>query len=223
VAKIILRFGAALILAGVVVYQAGATPSSAAPGQKADQAAAKPESNSDDHSQASTQTKQNSQESEDKNEDEKPRHKLHFRLGTISVGAAYTHFSGGVVSPFYPYAFYPYGFFSYGALYSPFFYGPFYGPFYYPPYASGLNYSPGKGQVKVSSPGKDKSAEIYIDDAYAGTVHELKSMWLDPGAYDLSVIGADGSSFQKRIYVLSGKTLKIKAVLEPKPSPETHQ
>ena len=41
-------------------------------------------------------------------------------------------------------------------------------------------------------------------------------MWLDPGAYDLSIESADGSRFQQRIYVLSGKTLKIKPELKSK-------
>ena len=221
----IFRFGAFLILAGAVVYQAGAIPSSATHGQNDNRTAAKSESKSDDHSQSSAQADHPGQKAEKKSEDEKPRHKVHFRLGTITVGAAYVHVPDRFFSsPYpYPYAFYPYGFFPYGAFYPALYDDAFYGPFFYPPYGAGLSYAAGKGHIKISSPGKDKKAEVYIDGAYAGTVGKLKSMWLDPGAYDLSVIAADGSSFQKRIYVLSGKTLKIKAVLAPKHSSETHQ
>src|SRR4029077_1247944 len=50
--------------------------------------------------------------------------------------------------------------------------------------------------------------------AYAGTADRLKSMWLDPGAYDLTVSAKDRESFHQRVYVLSGKSLKITAKLD---------
>jgi hypothetical protein len=133
----------------------------------------------------------------------------HVRLGTVTVGASYTNFGHGFVGPFYPYPYYPYGAFSVGTFYAPFAGFPFYGPFYYPGYGPVLKYGPGKGEVKLSSLGHHKNAEVYINEAYAGVADKLKEMWLDPGAYDLSLKAADGSSFTKRIYVLSGKSLKI--------------
>src|SRR5262245_37509332 len=57
--------------------------------------------------------------------------KTHFRLGTVSIGASYTHFSNGFIVPFWPYG-YPYVF-----GYSPFFidwYYPYYYPSFYGPY-----------------------------------------------------------------------------------------
>jgi hypothetical protein len=42
-------------------------------------------------------------------------------------------------------------------------------------------------------------------------------MWLDSGAYNLEV-KSDGRSFAKRIYVLTGKTLKIDAELASQPA-----
>ena len=69
------------------------------------------------------------------------------------------------------------------------------------------------GEVQLTAlPGK---AEIYLDGAYAGTAQNLKRIWLDPGAYDLSVIAQNCAPFHKRIYVLSGKRLKVSAPLTP--------
>jgi hypothetical protein len=145
--------------------------------------------------------------------------KTHFRLGGIGIGAGYTHFSDNYyVRPFWPY---PYGF-----GYSPFFYDSFYYPSYDPvfyrpylssfapyPYPYELAYEAGKGEVKLEA--EPKTAEVRLDGAYAGTAEKLKSMWLAPGAYDLTVSSANGGErvFHERIYVLSGKTVKIKARL----------
>src|SRR5215467_1722622 len=145
--------------------------------------------------------------------------KTHFHLGGINVGAGYTHFSDNYyVRPFWPYR--------YGFGYSPFFfdsfYYPYYDPFFYRPYLSGFApypypygfaYEAGKGEVKLEA--EPKTAEVRLDGAYAGTAEKLKSMWLAPGAYDLTVSSPDGGErvFHERIYVLSGKTVKIKARL----------
>lgn len=162
--------------------------------------------------QAQISSKQNDQSTEQtKNDDDAKPEKTHthVRLGTVTVGASYTNFGHAFAGPFYPYPYYPYGAFSVGAFYTPFAGYPFYGPFYYPGYGPVSKYGPGKGEVKLSSLGRNKNAEVYIDNAYAGIADKLKEMWLDPGAYDLSLKAADGSSFTKRIYVLSGKSLKI--------------
>jgi hypothetical protein len=50
---------------------------------------------------------------------------------------------------------------------------------------------------------------------------KLKTLWLDPGAYDLT-LSADGrEDFHERLYVLSGKSLKISAKLDPEQTKET--
>ena len=51
---------------------------------------------------------------------------------------------------------------------------------------------------------------VYVDDAYAGEVRKLKTMWLEPGVYKLEVRDGD-RKFARKIYVLSGKTLDLKA------------
>lgn len=133
--------------------------------------------------------------------------KVRWHLGTITVGAAYTHFSGPVFfSPFWTYGFYPVPFYHYGA------YGLGYAPgFWYPSHY--FDFNAGKGNVRLSA--NVKSAQVQLNGAYAGAMKDLKSIWLDPGAYDLELSAPGRASFQKRIYVLSGKTLKIQADLPP--------
>lgn len=130
--------------------------------------------------------------------------KWHVRLGTISVGAGYVS-SPFLFGPFWPYGFYPYSF-----AYAPFLYDPFFSPFY-GPYPLGFGYGPDKGEVRLN--GTPKNAQVFLDGAYAGTANHLKSMWLTSGAYNLSVSVPGREPFQQRIYVLSGKTLKIDAKL----------
>jgi hypothetical protein len=48
-----------------------------------------------------------------------------------------------------------------------------------------------------------------LDGAYAGKAGDLKSMWLDPGAYQFEVRQDSRTAFSRKIYVLSGKTLRI--------------
>lgn len=156
--------------------------------------------------QSETKASQDGQEDSDKTNDSDRDHKLHVRLGGVSIGAGY------ISSPFFFSPFWPYGFYPYDFGYSPFFYSPFYSPFYWP-YPGGFAYAPDKGQVKLKV--NLKNAEVFLDGAYAGTVDHLKDMWLDSGAYNLSVSAPAREPFQQRIYVLSGKTLKIEAKLVP--------
>jgi hypothetical protein len=131
------------------------------------------------------------------------------RLGGISVGAGYSHFSG---RPYFggSYGLWPY---SWGG-WDPFFY-PSYGwlgGFVDPGYYRGYRQGPGAGRVKLSTAAAD--GLVYLDGGYAGVAKDLKSMWLPPGAYNLEV-RTDDESFSQRIYVLSGKTLHIEADLKP--------
>lgn len=132
-----------------------------------------------------------------------PRAETHVRLGGVAVSAGYAHFSS---SAFYPY--FPYGPL-YGPIGSPLWWDPFWGAssaFYPVGYFDPGN---GKGELKLS--GAPKDASVYVNQGYAGTVDHLKSIWLDPGAYDLVLSAADGRRYEQRIYVLTGKTLKIQA------------
>ena len=115
------------------------------------------------------------------------------RFGSIQAGFGY--FDGwGPVCCYYPWA--------YSGVYSP--YGTPYDP-YFP--AQFFTPGPDKGTVKLVH--ADKNASVYIDNAYAGKVSELKDINIAPGAYDLEVRLPDGKATQKRIYVLSGKTVRV--------------
>jgi hypothetical protein len=137
-------------------------------------------------------------------------HKLHLRLGMIALGAGYSHFSGPGYYPYGPYAFSPFGS-EYSALWFPYWPYPFFAPDYFA-------YGSAKGEVKLAA--EPKTAQVYLDRAYAGTANHLRNIWLEPGAYDLSLAATGREDFHQRIYVLSGKSLKITANLlaaEPKP------
>jgi hypothetical protein len=140
--------------------------------------------------------------------------KWHLKLGTVSVGAGYTHFS----RPFY----YPYGLYPFDGFYRTWLWDPYWAtPLSYP--SGYFGYNDGRGEVKLILEPKTvdlKLAEVYVDNAYAGTADHLKTMWLEPGAYDLSVSSKDHVSFHRRIYVLSGKSLKIAAKLNPRNTAE---
>ena len=117
------------------------------------------------------------------------------RFGGIVVGAGYTR------------GFYPYSWYGGWPFYSPFY--DFYLPMYYPGYFGyGRGDLMGEIKLRVEPP----NAQVYVDGAYAGKADRLKTIWLAPGAYNLE-LKADQHSFQKRIYVLTGKTLKIDADL----------
>jgi hypothetical protein len=112
------------------------------------------------------------------------------RLGTVTVAAGYGYAAGPYWPGYYPPLF----------LY-PWIASPFYSPVVFVS-------QPDTGQVNLQSPYKD--AEVYLDDAYAGTTSTLKKFWLAPGAYQLEIRPKGESPQKKRIYVLTGKTLKVK-------------
>ena len=118
-------------------------------------------------------------------------------LGMISIGAGYGYGSGPYWPGFWA-GYYPPPFF--GGWYEPW-WGPFYAPVYFAPQVN-------NGQVNLQT--SDKNAEVYLDGAFAGPASKLKNFWLAPGVYQLEVRAAGQAPQEKRIYVLTGKTLKIK-------------
>jgi hypothetical protein len=78
------------------------------------------------------------------------------------------------------------------------------------------------GQVKIKSPEPD--AEIYINGSLAGRAHDLKKFYLRPGTYDIEQ-RIDGDVQKERVYVLAGRTLKIRfeAAGGYKPGPEARE
>ena len=82
-------------------------------------------------------------------------------------------------------------------------------------YPSGyFGYNDGRGEVKISLEPRSvdpKLAEVYVDNAFAGTADHLKNIWLEPGAYELSVLSKNRTAYRRRIYVISDRSLKIGA------------
>lgn len=130
--------------------------------------------------------------------------RTHVRLGGIAVSAGYAQF----LPVFYPS-------FPYSPFFSPFtaaWWNPFWG--LYPAFPAGyFSQGDGKGELKLN--GVPGNAAVYLNGGYAGTADHLKRFWLDPGVYDLEVSLPGGRRYERRVYVLTGKTLHI----EPKPMP----
>ena len=113
----------------------------------------------------------------------------------IFVPAASAHPRVFIGGGFYGPGFYGPGYFGW--------YGPGYGPYYY-------EQSPYLGKVKFDT--KMKDALIYVDNGYAGTVRQLGTFPLRPGAHNLELRDPSGQViFQQKIDVLAGKTLKLAA------------
>ncbi len=121
----------------------------------------------------------------------------HIRLGGLVVGAGYA--SG----PAWYNGWHP----RYG-IYDPFSYSPTLHSGFY----SGFLQQPNMGQVKLDTVAKD--ASVCLDGAYAASAQKLKSFWLAPGVYNLELRDDNQRTFTQRVYVLSGKTLAIRAKLQ---------
>jgi hypothetical protein len=131
------------------------------------------------------------------------------RLGGFVFGAGYSWFGGGFPyyplyphwyhQPWYPDVFYPHAFGYYAPVW------------YHSGWYTGFAHQPGMGEIKLRSNLED--ADVFLNDGFAGKAKELKSIWLEPGAYNLRVEAGNHAPFAARIYVLSGKTLKIDAKL----------
>jgi hypothetical protein len=97
------------------------------------------------------------------------------------------------------------GYYGYGGGFGPWGYG-YYDPYFYGSYP--VISHPNAGQVKLEI--KDKDAEVFINGSFAGTVREMKSMWLRQGTYKLEVRSPGRTEFSNQIYVVNGKTLHVR-------------
>lgn len=137
--------------------------------------------------------------------------KIRPHLGPVSIGTGYNSFSGPAALPlYYSYAYPMWNYYTYGPFWgSPLWGRSFYGnPSNTPSLRSGVD----EGHVRLRV--DPATAEVLINNAYAGTVEGLKgSIWLKPGAYNLCVKAPGYVDFRRRIHVLSGKKLEIDARL----------
>lgn len=147
--------------------------------------------------------KASDQDSSTHNKSRRPR--IHF--GGIMINAGYSWLSGPGYYPYYAYG--PWG--PWGGYGWPYAYSPFmFGPGFYPGYFSGYGYAPGLGEIKLKT--DDRDAWVYLNGGLAGKADKLKSMWLEPGKYELEVQSGT-KRFGQNVYVLSGKTLRLTADL----------
>ena len=91
-------------------------------------------------------------------------------------------------------------------------YGPYYGPYGYGAYPVA-----NAGEIKLDTDVKD--AEVLINGSYAGTVRKLKTMTMRPGNYDISVRAPGRETFEQKVYVVAGKTLKLRPDLRLQSAP----
>ncbi len=130
-----------------------------------------------------------------KNPSEPRKIETRLRLGDIHVGAGFLDTSG---YPFLPWV---------GSLYGPQFYDPL---LPYPPACSVDRSGVDRdhfGRVELENVAAD--AQVFIDGGLAGTGSDLKSFYLKPGAYPLSIKRPGYESFNTKLYVLSRKTLHV--------------
>lgn len=85
-------------------------------------------------------------------------------------------------------------------------------PYYGYPYGYGYYAGPQTGEVKFDT--KDKDTQVFINDAYAGTVGKLKKLELRPGPYNIELRGSGQPTYAEKIYVVAGKTLHLKPDVE---------
>ena len=131
------------------------------------------------------------------------------RLGGVMVNAGYSR--GPAWFPYYGYGAYP------GCWRCSFYDPVFYNPYLHPGLYTGFGHGPGLGEVKLAE--VDKAASVYLDGGYAGPAAKLKSMWLEPGVYNLEVRDTSGGKFERKIYVLTGKTLQVRAQVQSQKEP----
>lgn len=129
------------------------------------------------------------------------------RLGGISFGGGYSRY--GYYSPAF---FHPY---------SPFYHGRYYPTYYHPLDAwthpghyLGFDRTKSTGRIKLRT--DHGEASVFLDGAFAGVVKDLKDIWLEPGVYELKVTADLHEPFELRVYVLTGKTVKIEVALKEK-------
>jgi len=99
-------------------------------------------------------------------------------------------------------------------------YGYGYGPYWGGPYYGSVYRAPTTGSVKFETP--DKNAAVYVNEAFAGTVGQVKTLHLRPGSYFISVVSPGRPGFDQKVYVAAGSTVKIRPDYQPlPPAPNT--
>jgi hypothetical protein len=91
-----------------------------------------------------------------------------------------------------------------GPVFGAGFYGPYWGPYWGPAYG----YAPsGLGEVKIDT--KSKTAEVFVNGAFAGTTKDAKTMHLLQGTYTIEVRQGGEPALNQQVFVAAGKTVHL--------------
>ena len=86
--------------------------------------------------------------------------------------------------------------------------GPRYGDPFWNPYPGYYYYTPDTtGKVKIHD--SVKTDTVFLNGAFAGSAHDLKSLKLNPGNYQLEVRREGRNILDSTLYVVTGKTVHI--------------
>ncbi len=152
---------------------------------------------------------------EQKAETEKPEQEVkveeqgRFRLGGIYLGGGYSRYSYNSPSLYH----YPHYYRSHYPYYHPI------DAWAHPGYYLGFDRTDSTGRIKLKT--EHREASVFLNGAFAGVAKDLKEIWLEPGVYELKVAADLYEPFELRVYVLTGKTVKIEATLREKEKEHT--
>jgi len=108
----------------------------------------------------------------------------------------------------YARAWYPRFGFGWGWGWGPAWYGRAWGPGWWWGGPGYYYYGPRAGHVKIVTP--DKSASVFVDGGYIGTVGHVKKFPLRPGNHEVQLRDPNGHTFYRQeVRVLPGKTVDI--------------
>ncbi|HUP03320.1 MAG TPA: PEGA domain-containing protein [Bryobacteraceae bacterium] len=101
----------------------------------------------------------------------------------------------------------------FGGWYAPYagWYAPYWGPYWSPGYGGYYEALPAVGHIKLDT--KVKTAQVYIDGAYAGDTGSNKNLRLRPGKYDVRIDEGGQTRFNQQIYVAAGQTVHLRPTL----------
>ena len=90
-------------------------------------------------------------------------------------------------------------------------YAPYWGPYWGPSYGFFRYYDANLGEVKLET--KCKTAQVFVNGAYAGTTKNNRSLYLKPGSYAIEIRENGKTAFSQKIFVAAGKRVKLRPTL----------
>ena len=87
------------------------------------------------------------------------------------------------------------------------YYDPFWDPWYYRSSFPAVDRN--KGELRLEH--FDKHDDVFVNGSFAGRINDVKTMSLNPGSYNVVVRSQGEEIVDRQVYVVAGKTVKIKA------------